>query len=243
MCVPMHSSACTYVYVYACVCLYCTSWSACVGGIYVCTYILNVQLHYVLLHRAECMCTLELSLHCLFPLLLAEDGCTHLTGMGCLIVTENQAFFYNLLFRVVPVHKFSFIQPGKLFCYDGDFLHVLNEGGLETYTTRLLPASLQVLHRPIKFDGRCAHSVISRHSDIYTGNLVCVYVCTFVCTHMQWVDPCMLFYICMHVVVSICFTFTFHPLALQVLAQKVFSSAQNNSSPRYVRTYLLVTRL
>ena len=159
MCVPMHSSACTYVYVYACVCLYCTSWSACVWGIYVCTYILNVQLHYVLLHRAECMYTLELSLHCLFPLLLAEDGCTHLTGMGCLIVTENQAFFYNLLCRIVQVHKFSFIQAGKLFCYDGDFLHVLNGGGLETYTTRLLPASLQVLHRPIKFDGRCAHSV------------------------------------------------------------------------------------
>ena len=135
MCVPMHSSACPYVYVYACVCLcacvclYCTSWSACVGGIYIRAYILNVQLRSLLLHRAERMYTLELSLHCLFPLLLAEDGCTHLTGMGCLIVTENQAFFYNLLCRIVQVHKFSFIQAGKLFCYDGDFLHVLNEGG------------------------------------------------------------------------------------------------------------------
>ena len=191
LCIALHVH--TYTYMHVCVCTVHRGLLVCVGYTYACTYILNVQLHYVLLHRAKRMCIPELSLHCLFPLLLAEDGCTHLTGMGCLIVTENQAFFYNLLCKVVPVHKFSFIQPGKLFCYDGDFLHVLNEGGLETYTTRLLPASLQVLHRPIKFDGRCAHSVISRHSGIYTGNLVCVYVCTFVCTHayMQWVDPCM----------------------------------------------------
>ena len=185
---------------------------------------------------AEHMCTPELSLHCLFPLPLAEDGCTHLTGMGCLIVTENQAFFYNLLCRVVQVHKFSFIQPGKLFCYDGDFLHVLNEGGLETYTTRLLPSSLQVLHRHIKFDGRCAHSVICRHSDICTGNLVCVYVCTYVCMYANAVGGPLhgvLRTYSMYVVVSICFTFAFHLLALQVLAQKVYSSAQNNSSRRY----------
>ena len=125
LCIALHVHTYTYMHV----CLYCTLWSACVSGIYVCTYILNVQLRSLLLHRAECMYTLELSLHCLFPLLLAEDGCTHLTGMGCLIVTENQAFFYNLLCRIVQVHKFSFIQAGKLFCYDGDFLHILNGGG------------------------------------------------------------------------------------------------------------------
>lgn len=106
--------------------------------------------------------------------------------MGCLVVTENQAYLYNVLSRVMQVHKFSFIRMGKLFCYDGDFLHVLNEGGLETYTTRLLPSCLQVLHRDIKFDGRCAvGSVISLHSDICTnmhGHLKCIfrYVCIFI---------------------------------------------------------------
>ena len=120
---------CIALHVHVCLC--CTLWSACVCGIYIRMYVHTkcAVTRYVLLHRAERMCIPELSLHCLFPLLLAEDGCTHLTGMGCLIVTENQAFFYNLLCRIVQVHKFSFIQVGKLFCYDGDFLHVLNEGG------------------------------------------------------------------------------------------------------------------
>ena len=121
----------------------------------------------------------ELPLHCLVTLLPAEDGCTHLTGMGCLVITECQAFFYNILSSVVQVHNFSFIHPGEMFCYDGDFLHILNEGGLETYTTRLLPSCLQMLHRDIKFDGRCVEVIVTLQHMCGWNLDACLYCKTF----------------------------------------------------------------
>ena len=54
---------------------------------------------------------------------------TSLEWAASLSQKTKPSSFYNLLCRIVQVHKFSFIQAGKLFCYDGDFLHVLNEGG------------------------------------------------------------------------------------------------------------------
>jgi hypothetical protein len=87
----------------------------------------------------------------LMPLLIKEESESVLVGMGCMVTTEHRGYFYDIFGKAREVHNFSFIHPGQMFVYDGDFLHIVNEKGLESYTTRLLPTCLKGLNKPLQF--------------------------------------------------------------------------------------------
>ena len=103
---------------------------------------------------------------------ILEESESVLVGMGCMVTTEHRGYFYDIFGKAREVHNFSFIHPGQMFVYDGDFLHIVNEKGLESYTTRLLPTCLKGLNKPLQFTERYI---------LYIQN-VCMYICTCVCT-------------------------------------------------------------
>ena len=93
---------------------------------------------------------------------VSDDTENVLVGMGCMVTTEHIGYFYDIFRKAREVHNFSFINPGQMFMYDGDFLHIVNEQGLESYTTRLLPTCLKGLNKPLTFTER--YTSASLHS-------------------------------------------------------------------------------
>ena len=113
---------------------------------------------------------------------VSDDTENVLVGMGCMVTTEHIGYFYDIFRKAREVHNFSFINPGQMFMYDGDFLHIVNEQGLESYTTRLLPTCLKGLNKPLTFTERYVHQCphASLHSYVRKTS-----ACTYICTYSQ----------------------------------------------------------